>query len=347
VSALDETTITLKLDQPPPCSVLLVDDDQFVCAQFASMLQSAGYSVRTACSGAEALLEFEREPANIVISDWEMPEMDGLALCRSLRQAQSRYTYLLLLTVRGGKRDVVAGLKSGADDYIVKGAPREEILARMETGRRIVTLDSALREAHRHHRREAMTDALTGARNRRYFDKYLPREIDRCRRYGHALALISCDLDHFKQVNDSYGHDAGDEVLQEFVARAGQCLRATDWLARTGGEEFAIVLPETDMAGAQLVAERIRVVTASASVHATNAHLDMTVSVGCTAVELPEELAHCAAADLVAAADRCLYVSKQRGRNRVTCNRAPLARVRDKSAGEAVLVPRLPARAAG
>jgi two-component system, cell cycle response regulator len=319
VSALEETTIILKLQEAPACSVLLVDDDELVRAQFASTLRQAGYSVRTAASGSEALREFEREPANIVISDWEMPEMDGPALCRNVRQSQShRYTYLLLLTVRGGKRDVVAGLKSGADDYIVKGAPREEILARMETGRRIVTLDSALREAHRHHRQEAMTDALTGARNRRFFNKYLPREFDRSQRYEHPLALIVCDLDRFKLVNDGFGHDTGDEVLQEFVTRASSCLRAADWLARTGGEEFAIVLPETDLAGATIVAERVRAAVAGEPVRAHNARLDMTVSLGCTALESAEDFLRHSCTEMISCADRCLYVSKQHGRNRVT-----------------------------
>jgi two-component system, cell cycle response regulator len=322
VSALEETTVILKLPESPACSVLLVDDDELVRAQFASTLRQAGFSVRTAASGAQGLREFEREPANIVVSDWEMPEMDGPALCRNVRQSQARgYTYLLLLTVRGGKRDVVAGLKSGADDYIVKGAPREEILARMETGRRIVTLDSALREAHRHHRLEAMTDALTGARNRRFFDKYLPREFERSRRYEHPLTLIACDLDHFKRVNDGYGHDSGDEVLQEFVARAKGCLRATDWLARTGGEEFAIVLPETDLAGARIVAERVRVAVADEPMRTHSARLNMTVSVGCVALELPDDFARHSCAQMISCADRCLYVSKQRGRNRVTLSK--------------------------
>ena len=319
MSALDETTIILQLQESPACSVLLVDDDELVRKQFGRTLRQAGYNVRTAASGAEALREFEREPASIVVSDWEMPEMDGLALCRNVRQSQSsHYTYLLLLTVRGAKGDVVAGLKSGADDYIVKGAPHEEILARLETARRIVNLDSTLREAHRHHRQEAMTDALTGARNRRFFDKYLAREFERSRRYEHPLALIMCDLDRFKLVNDAFGHDTGDEVLQEFVARATGCLRATDWLARTGGEEFAIVLPETDLAAAQIVAERVRAATAAEPVRTHSGRLDMSVSVGCTALELPGDFDRYSCAQMVSCADRCLYVSKQRGRNRVT-----------------------------
>jgi diguanylate cyclase (GGDEF)-like protein len=319
LSALEETTIILKPQETPACSVLIVADDELVRRQFANTLRQAGYTVRTAASGAEALREFEREPANIVVSGCETPGMDGLALCRNLRQSlSSRYTYLLLLTMRGGKRDVIAGLKSGADDYIVKGAPREEILARLETARRIVTLDSALREAHRNHRQEAMTDALTGARNRRFFDKYLTREFDRCRRNERPLALIVCDLDRFKLVNDGFGHDTGDEVLQAFVTRTMGCLRATDWLARIGGEEFAIVLPETDLIGCQAVAERVRAATAGESVRTHSGRLDISVSVGCTALELRGDFERYTCAELVSCADRCLYVSKQKGRNRVT-----------------------------
>jgi two-component system cell cycle response regulator len=188
----------------------------------------------------------------------------------------------------------------------------------LETARRIVTLEQALRSANRENRRLAVTDALTGARNRRYMMKYLPREFDRCRRYGHPIAALVCDLDLFKQINDTYGHDAGDDVLREFCTRAQACLRSSDWMARTGGEEFVVVLPETDLPGAAIVAERIRAAIATEAMQTCAGRLGITVSIGTSALVPPRESTRPTHTDLLQAADKCLYESKQQGRNRVT-----------------------------
>lgn len=314
-----EDTIIMAPETVEPCKVLLVDDDELMRAQLAVLLQHAGYIVSVAGSGEEALRCLDADPCSIVISDWEMPEMDGIALTRHLRaQRQESYTYVFLLTARRGKRDIVAGLQAGADDYISKDAPPEEILARLETARRIVTLEQALRSANRENRRLAITDALTGARNRRYMMKYLPREFDRCRRYGHSIAALVCDLDRFKQVNDTYGHDAGDDVLREFCTRAQACLRTSDWMARTGGEEFVVILPETDLPGASIVAERVRAAIAAEAIQTCAGRLDITVSIGASALVPPRESTRPTHTDLLHAADKCLYESKQQGRNRVT-----------------------------
>jgi two-component system cell cycle response regulator len=314
-----EDTIVMAPQIVEPCKVLLVDDDELLRLQLSSLLQHAGYIVSVAASGEEALRRLDTEPCSIVISDWDMPEMDGIALTRHLRnQRLDSYIYVFLLTARRGKRDIVVGLQAGADDYISKDASPEEILARLETARRIVTLEQALRSANRENRRLAVTDALTGARNRRYLMKYLPREYDRCKRYGHAIALLVCDLDRFKLVNDGYGHDAGDDVLREFCIRAQACLRSTDWMARTGGEEFIVVLPETDLAGAGVVGERIRGAIDIEAIPTCVGPLQVTVSVGISAVSLPREHPQLSPTDLLQAADKCLYDSKQQGRNRVT-----------------------------
>ena len=314
-----EDTIIMAPETVEPCKVLLVDDDELLRAQLAVLLQHAGYTVSVAGSGEEALRCLDTDPCSIVISDWEMPEMDGIALTRHLRsQRQESYIYVFLLTARRGKRDIVAGLQAGADDYISKEAPPEEILARLETARRIVTLEQALRSANRENRRLAITDALTGARNRRYMMKYLPREFDRCRRYGHAIAALVCDLDRFKQVNDKLGHDAGDDVLREFCSRTQACLRASDWMARTGGEEFIVILPETDLGGASIVAERIRAAIASETMTTCMGPVEITVSIGVSALVPPRESTRPTHTDMLQVADKCLYESKQQGRNRVT-----------------------------
>ena len=314
-----DDTIVMAPETAEPCKVLLVDDDELMRAQLSVLLQHAGYIVSLAGSGEEALRCLDADPCSIVISDWEMPEMDGIALTRHLRsQRQKSYIYVFLLTARRGKRDIVAGLQAGADDYISKDAPPEEILARLETARRIVTLEQALRSANRENRRLAITDALTGTRNRRYMMKYLPREFDRSRRYGHAIAALVCDLDRFKQVNDTCGHDAGDDVLREFCVRAQACLRTSDWMARTGGEEFVVILPETDLPGACIVAERIRAAIAAEAIQTCAGRLEITVSIGASGLVPPRESTRPTHTDLLQAADKCLYDSKQQGRNRVT-----------------------------
>ena len=303
-----------------PCRVMVVDDDELTRTQLASLLKLADYDVCTADSGTEALSMLTEKRCHIVLTDWEMPGVDGLALCRSLRARDiEHYTYVLMLTIRNDKRDTLTGLGAGADDYIVKGASGEELLARIEVGRRIMRLEHSLRFSSEENRRLAVTDPLTGARNRRFLMKYLPRELERARRYDRPLAILSCDIDGFKRINDQYGHDAGDQVLQAFVARSLACMRESiDWIARAGGEEFVIVLPETRLRGASRVAEKLRHALASQPIPTMSGPLGVTVSIGVTSLENRQELASVSVAELLRAADQCLYVSKNLGRDRTT-----------------------------
>ena len=324
MSEFDDTTVIMTPGSQQPCEVLLVDDDELVRERLTLLLQKAGYLVTLVQSGAEALQMLDSQPYSILITDWEMPNMDGLALTRKVRQRRGEgYIYILLLTVRDSKRDVVAGLQAGADDYILKGAPPEELLARLETARRITILERSLRTANRENRRLATVDALTGVRNRRYLMKYLPREYQRCRRYNHPIAVLACDLDHFKLINDRFGHDVGDDVLREFCVRSGIYLRESDWLARSGGEEFIAVLPETDLAGAEVVAERIRAALATQPIRTASGPLEATVSIGAAAIDATQAAGHLDHTEILRAADECLYRSKQAGRNRVTGIRLP------------------------
>ena len=194
-----------------------------------------------------------------MITDWEMPEMDGIALCRELRATPGKgYIYTILLTARDAIEHVVTGLQSGADDYLTKPVIEPELIARLSTGRRIVTLERSLRTANEENRRLSITDPLTGAFNRRYLTEQLPREIERAARYGRQLATVMCDVDHFKRINDTQGHQVGDEVLKWFVAQLQSGVRSRDWVARYGGEEFVVVLPETNVANAGIGAEHLR-----------------------------------------------------------------------------------------
>ena len=313
------------------CTVLVADDDELVREQLGALLTSAGYSVQLAASGEEALKSFDTEPCRIVISDWMMPDMDGVALCRNIRARQENdYVYMLMLTARHGKRNVVTGLVAGADDYIVKGASSEELLARLNVGRRITSLERSLRAANRENRKIAFTDSLTGVGNRRYLTKHLPREFERSRRYGHCLAVLMCDLDHFKLINDGFGHDAGDEILQAFVDRATLEMRAPDWMARSGGEEFVVVLPETDLAGAAVVAEKIRHATCSKPISTVAGPLSATVSVGYSAVVNPTDMRRWTPEDLLRTADQQLYAAKHAGRDRC-CGSLVKAAVEEQS----------------
>lgn len=316
-----DTVVIKHWDPPPACSVLVVDDDDLIRRHLVSLLAPAGYDVRSATSGARALVAHTAAPSQIVLTDWEMPEMDGPSLCRVLRhQDRDRYTYLILLTNRADAADILMGLDAGADDYLTKGAAVAELLARLQVGRRITCLDHALRISNAEHRRQSMTDSLTGAHNRRSLMKYLPRELERSRRFNNPVAILSCDIDHFKRVNDAFGHEVGDEVLHAFVSLVMKCTRESiDWVARSGGEEFVIVLPETPLASAAIVAEKLRHALASHLIATTSGALRATVSIGVTALETAEELALVTAADLLRAADRCLYASKSTGRDRITC----------------------------
>jgi diguanylate cyclase (GGDEF)-like protein len=321
-----DSQIMRLLEPAAKCRVLIVDDDELVVKRLASLLELNGYEVHEARSGQQALRVLESTVCQIVLTDWHMPDLDGLALCTSLRQRKSdTYIFILMLTVRDGRDDILAGLSAGADDYVVKGATSDEILARVAVGRRITHLDRSLRTSNQENRRLSVTDALTGAHNRRFMTKYLPRELERSRQSSAPLAVVCCDIDHFKGVNDRFGHEAGDDVLQQFVTRAGSCIRqGTDWIARSGGEEFVVVLPGTNLEGASRVAELVRSSLVVQPISTSAGPVEITVSMGAAALESAQELSEVTVARLLHAADAGLYASKRAGRNRVTAVSVPL-----------------------
>jgi two-component system, cell cycle response regulator len=325
--ALHDSTIVQQLAPQWRCRVLVVDDDEIVRAQLKTMLQKAHYDVHVAACGEEALQILDASKCQIVLTDWQMPGMNGLDLCRKVRlEHVEGYVYVMMLTMREGKQDMLLGMAAGADDYIVKGSSSEEILARMEVARRITHLEHSLRLSNRENRRLAVTDPLTASHNRRYLMRYLPRELARAQRYNHPLSVLTCDIDGFKQVNDRLGHSAGDHVLQEFVLRATRCIRDTsDWLARSGGDEFAIVMPETDLNGANCVARKLRSVLTDPPLEVQGQPLIVTVSIGVTSLQTRHELSNTSAAELLRAADRGLYRSKQAGKDQITATSAHCA----------------------
>jgi two-component system, cell cycle response regulator len=298
--------------------ILLVDDEPTQRLIMARLLKRAGYSVEIAGNGKEALGKIDAGDFQLMITDWEMPEMDGIALCRELRATPGKgYIYTILLTARDAIEHVVTGLQSGADDYLTKPVIEPELIARLSTGKRIVTLERSLRTANEENRRLSITDPLTGAYNRRYLTEQLPREIDRAGRYGRQLATVMCDVDHFKRINDTQGHLVGDEVLRWFCAQLQQHVRASDWVARYGGEEFLIVLPETNVGNAAIAAEHLRSKLAAAPFPGVAGGLAVTASFGVAGWQ--NNVQQGATFDaLVAHCDAGVYASKAAGRNCVT-----------------------------
>jgi diguanylate cyclase (GGDEF)-like protein len=301
-------------------AVLLVDDDELVLAHLSPLVQAAGFAVSTANDGATALAVLEQRFTPIVIADLNMPAMDGLALCRAIRQHEwPGYVYIMLLTVHDGETDILAGLAAGADDYLSKRTSPAQLLARLHTARRILGLEQALKSELEEKRRQSLTDELTGAHNRRYFEQHLQIEFKRALRGGDSLCLLMLDIDHFKHINDRFGHAAGDAVLQELVRRIAQCLpRVTDWSARVGGEEFVIVLGSTALAGAAQVAERIRECIAGAPVPTSAGAIGVTASIGVVEFHPAANGESVPLETLLRELDSNLYLSKQQGRNRVT-----------------------------
>lgn len=315
-----EDTHILNLSMTRAPKVLLVDDDELVATHLKALVEDAGFQALTAPSAEQALQSLERDFTPIVILDRSMPGMDGLSLCRAIRaKSYPGYVYVLLLTVHDAEGDILAGLDAGADDYLSKRASPAQLLARLRTAQRILSLEFSLKSAIEDRRKMAMTDALTGAHNRRYFVRHLERELKRTLRFGGELAVLLLDIDHFKRVNDTYGHSAGDEVLKAFVQRLhGNLPREVDWFARLGGEEFAVVLPQTELAGAGEVAERLRQQVEATPMATTAGRIQVTTSIGISGLQTLPRREAASTEELLDQADRALYASKEGGRNRVS-----------------------------
>lgn len=307
--------------------VLLVDDDEIMAERLRDLITAAGYEVRIAANGTQALAELQREFAPIVILDRNMPGMDGLELCRAIRDGTHYpgYVYIMLCTAHDREEEILAGLNAGADDYLSKRASGAQLIARLACARRILSLEQSLKAVIEERRRMAMTDVLTGAHNRRYFMNHMRRELKRTRRFGGELSLLVFDIDHFKHINDRYGHAAGDAVLVEFVRRVQKCLpREFDWCARLGGEEFAVVLPQTDIPGGTVVAEKIRHAFAASPIMAVSGGIECTVSIGLTGLSAFADRDSVSVEQILSRADDCLYTSKNSGRDQVTVDVLPV-----------------------
>lgn len=298
--------------------VVIAEDDPISRRVLESTLKKWDYEVIVTCHGKEALDELRKPDApRLAILDWMMPEMDGPSVCKALRADEGgQYYYLILLTAKGTKEDTVSGLESGADDYVVKPFNMRELQVRVRCGERIVKLQSELLTAQKSLQIQASHDALTGLMNRAAIYEALERERGRLEREGGHISVVMLDLDHFKYVNDTFGHAAGDLVLRDVAQCLLGALRSYDLVGRVGGEEFLLVMPNTPLTPATEVAERIRQVLADHQVDIGARMLDVTASLGVASVTLADGGAICMD-ELVQAADEALYRAKEGGRNRV------------------------------
>jgi two-component system, cell cycle response regulator len=310
-----------------PLRLLLVEDEPTQLLYVQHLLRQAGYAVETADNGEEALQKISSGQIQMLVTDWDMPGMDGVTLCRRVRESHlPGYLYILLLTSHGSSESLVTGIDAGADDYIRKPPDPAELLARLKAGQRVVRREQSLRDANDKLRDAndkiqhlSITDPLVGTFNRRYLNEQLMHEVERARRYEQPLAAVMADLDFFKNVNDRYGHQAGDDVLRGFVELAKVSIRqASDWVARYGGEEFVVVLPQTDLAGAAITAEKIRNCCATTPFETSAGRLVVTASFGVAVLESGTGSIGAAAEALLRRADAALYRSKHEGRNRIT-----------------------------
>jgi two-component system cell cycle response regulator len=327
---LDESIQTLRLDLPFTPMVLIVDDDPLVLERLQDLVAAEGYDVRTAASGPDALNVLDGFPASMVITDLTMPDMNGIDLCRRIRERVSPgYVYIVLLTVRDDERDILAGLGAGADDYLSKRTSAALFRARLRSAKRVLALEYSLTHALEKKHQLAMADALTGVYNRRYLMRHLSRELKRTQRFGGNISLLLLDVDHFKQVNDTYGHAVGDEMLKSLTQEIAKSLRReTDWCARLGGDEFVVVLEGTKIAEALICAEKVRRAIAAAAVDTPAGPVRFTVSVGVASSGEGMGRNVVTVQSLVEHADANLYASKASGRNCVTPSSSNRARAR-------------------
>ena len=295
--------------------ILIADDDPVSCRLLEKLLSKWGYHAITAHSGTEAWQVLQGEDApRLALLDWMMPGMDGLEICRRVRGRSSQpYVYIMLLTANDKVGNLVEGLESGADDYLTKPFHPQELRARLRVGLRMIELESSLVEARERLQFKASHDALTSIWNRGAIIELLERELSRSRREGGSVGILLADVDHFKNINDTWGHLVGDEVLRAVTGRLKSEVRSYDAVGRYGGEEFLILLPGCDRTKLETKAEQLRRTAERSPIETSAGPVPVTISIGGVA---SAECPHCELSKLLRATDTALYRAKLAGRNR-------------------------------
>lgn len=296
--------------------MLVAEDDAASRTIIARLLERNGYRVVVAQDGRRALA-LATPDVDVALIDWMMPGADGVAVCRRVKEATAGSGYVIMVTARAEKADIVHALESGADDYLTKPIDHDELLARVHAGERIAARERELASAWREARDEAERDALTGLFSRRHFERALAVAVAEASA-SRPLSLLLIDLDHFKRLNDLHGHPVGDQVLRATAAALEAAIRrGVDVPARYGGEELAVIAPHTTAPAAREIAERVRARVAALRIPAGDELVSLTVSIGVAQLRGPAEDAHAVAAHLIEEADMRLYQAKHAGRNRV------------------------------
>jgi two-component system cell cycle response regulator len=295
--------------------ILIAEDEPIQLRLLRGLLTRWGHEVVVATDGEQAwsVLTGDNAP-NLAILDWIMPAMDGVRICRDLRKLSERpYTYILVLTARDHKKDLVEALEAGADDYLAKPFDVDELKARIHAGQRLLDLQEQLVKANLALQFQASHDALTGILNRGAILEMLFNEFARSKRDRKPVGVILADIDHFKNINDMYGHATGDVVLRQTAQAIRSVTRTYDSVGRYGGEEFLIVVPGCDAKASQEKAEQIRLTVSAEPIQtAGGGETTVTLSLGVVSVCAPTDYQKA-----LDAADAALYRAKREGRNRV------------------------------
>ena len=299
--------------------LLIAEDDKTSRLILRSVCSKWGYDVVCVEDGQAAwdMMQADETPQLLII-DWEMPRMNGVELCQLVSDKfKQNPPYIILLTSRTETPDIVEGLKAGANDYIAKPFNNDELKVRISVGRRMIELQDELNETLKKLTALANYDVLTGLLNRRAIMESLTKEIRRVERdgHGHVLCIGMCDIDHFKSINDTYGHLVGDEVLKEVTIRMQDALRVNDLLGRYGGEEFLVITPVEMVENATIVYERICKKVAATPIEIYDVSITVTISCGVTSYVVDND-GH-KLETLIARADEALYQAKREGRNQV------------------------------
>ena len=295
--------------------ILVVDDSPVYRKLVEQVLASEAYSLLFARDGAEAMKLYEEHAPSIVITDWILPDFCGFELCQRIRSDDTRpYTYIIVMTSNTEKGNVVKGLQAGADDYLTKPFDPGEMLARVGVGRRIVDLNREL--AAKSHKLEeaARTDSLTGLPNRRAIEDWAAKQLRGAARHRFPMWVVLGDIDNFKAINDTFGHDAGDIVLKTFAEVLKKNTRASDISGRLGGDEFLLVITHVEAEHVEVAVERFREQFAALSFPLQGQSVRVTASFGVTGVQTSEPQDFNA---LLRKADQMLYEAKRAGRNLV------------------------------
>ena len=306
---------------PDPLSILIIDDSPSERALLRARLRCLGHQVSESADGRQALdrLSDNRHDFDLILLDVCMPDLDGLNTARSIRELEKKQTEvwrpIIFLSGKSTPEDIEQGIAAGGDDYLEKPVDARVLKAKIEAMRRIARMRNQLLDMKQKLETQAHTDELTRLPNRRRFLSVLESEIARARRHRTPLSVAYLDLDHFKQINDRYGHDAGDAVLRTVADTLAGNLRSEDNIGRLGGEEFCICLPGADSNSSLEPCERYRTLIENLTIDIGSHDLRVTASFGLTSLNPQSD----DQVTLLARADKALYQAKQNGRNRVAC----------------------------